>query len=239
MKCKNRRKRDEMIDNALKFSLQDELTALVESLIKKENRPSVTGTGFKPSEVTQCHRRLIYRILGEKPYKDQISRVSYLEEVNNKFLRKKWREILDSCKRIKILEVEPTVADCNYNITDIVDIVANIDGIISAVKIHGVENSYFSKIQKNGALRKHVIEVMIQMWLLEINDGLLIYENKNNQSYVIFHVKPYEPIISSVRKKCLGLRKYKITGGLPERSYSVKTSKECEQCEFKQPCWSK
>lgn len=233
MKCENRT--NKKTDSVLKFSSRDKLTILVESLIREENINWVISTGFKPSDATQCPRRLVYRAFGNNP--DQNSGVSYLDKTNDNFLRAKWVEILGRCRKIKVLEESATVSDGNFNITDIIDFVANIDGIINAVKIYGVDNKDFLKIQKDGAFKKHVIELMIQIWLLEIKDGLLIYENKNDQSYTMFHIEPYQPIISSVKKKYLGLMEHKIQGTLPEKPYKTKTSKECERCEFIKTCW--
>jgi len=226
-----------MTDSILKFSSRDKLTELVESSIKEENINRVISTGFKPSEATQCPRRLVYRVFGNSP--DQNSGVSYLERTNDNFLKAKWVEILGRCRKIKVLKESITVADGNFNITDIIDFVVNIDGFINAVKIYGVDNKDFSKIQKDGAFKKHVIELMIQIWLLEVKDGLLVYENKNDQSYTMFHIKPYQPIISSVKKKYLGLMEHKMRGTLPEKPYKTKTSKECARCDFIKTCWRK
>ena len=224
-----------MDNKASKFVKTDEVTSLFDSLIQKENDSKLSifpSCVFHPSHLTECHRRIIYRANGCKHNLN-----SYLVTIDDNFTIKKWVEYFSKCKSIKMVGSNVVVADGHYNISGNVDTILNINDCNYVIKIQPVCEDNFEQINTKGAIKKHVVELIVYMWLTELKDGILLYENKNTNKYVVFHIKPYDPIIKAVLKKCLALMENKIQGILPERPYKVVDANECKLCEFSKQCW--
>jgi hypothetical protein len=190
---------------------------------------SVTST-FDPKHLTECPRRIIYRTtlnnVGQT-YGD-----NYIE---NEFKFRVSRIIRQS--GIKVLSDNLSLSDCNYNIVGNLDYVIQLECGSTATKFYSVDDETFQNVLKKGAIRKDVVEVMVYMWLVELNSGLMVYENKNNNQITSFHIKPYKPIIKSVINKCKILLEHEFKGTKPDRPYNKRTSNECKQCEFVTECW--
>lgn len=223
-------------DKIYKFVKIDDTSSMFDSLIQKNNQQRLYGypsSVFDPSHITECPRRIIYRASG--CISENTS--SYLSSYDFLFSKKKWIEYLSQCKNIKVIDKNVVAADCHYNVSGNADVIINMGGVVYVVKIQPVNANDFVQIKKKGAYKKHVVELITYIWLTELYDGLLLYENKNNNEYITFHVKQYEPIIKSIMKKCLGLMENKIMGVIPPRPYKCKDSSECILCEFRKQCW--
>jgi len=223
-------------DKLYKFVRKDEDSMILESLIRENNEEHSTNyptSVFDPSHVTECPRRMIYRANGCVSEKN----ISYSLIHNRMFIKKKWLDFLESCRSIKVIDRNVVTADCHYNISGKADAVLKIGDRVYVSQIHPVSHDEFVQLKKNGAFKKHVVELILYIWLTELKDGLLLYENQNTNDHMIFHVKQYEPIIRSVRKKCLKLMEDKIHGIVPPKPYESIDSNECVSCEFTKICW--
>jgi hypothetical protein len=221
-----------------KFVKEDEVSSLFGSLIKQESERrswNYPTSVFDPSHITECPRRMIYRANGCTPE----TNVSYLIANNEIHLKKKWTEYLSKCRSVRVIGKNVVTADCHYNISGNIDAILNIGERNYVTQIQLVQDEEFKQIRKKGAFKKHVVEMIVYIWLTELRDGLLLYENKDSNEYTVFHVKIYEPVIKSVIKKCLGLMENKIQGTIPSRPYKTKDSNECIVCEYSKKCWEK
>jgi len=221
----------------LSFVKRDDISETFDANLKNHfNKLSVTfSTTFNPSHITECPRRIIYRCNGVKP---EFS-ITQREADAEKDLLLKLAIVFRSCKGIKFHNDNLLVSDCNYNIVGNLDFVIGIKETLLATKIYSVENEMFQKIQEKGAIKKDVIEVMVYMWLIELNDGLIVYENRSSLDHISFHIKPYKPIIKSVIKKCRKLVEHEMNGTIPDRPYKTKENSECCRCEYEVKCWGK
>ena len=219
------------------FIKTDAISSRLESLLfQYAERKSITplSDSFNADTITECPRRLVYRSSGGVTSSNADK---FLKDRSAVFCNNKWKEYLSECKSIRFIDANLSVADCNYNIVSSVDVVLRIDENIYAVKIEPLDDASYQGIQETGALKKHVVAVMVEMWLAEINNGLLIYENKNNNKFVVFHIEPYSPMIKSIANKCAMMFDCKISGKLPAKPYKEKNSNECSACEFVDKCW--
>jgi len=135
---------------------------------------------------------------------------------------------------LSLIKKNTIAFDKNYKITGETDAVIEMQDSILPVLIKKASGNDYKTVVKQGAFSKDVIELVIYTWLLELKSGILIYDTGND--FHTFHVKKYQPIIESVKKKCLNLIQFQYTNNLPERSYEVR-SKECQECEFEKQCW--
>jgi len=218
----------------LKFVCRDETSKSMEELVSdlKSISPDFPiDSSFFPSQITECPRRIIYRVRGTT----YISKESIFKCVKKESFKNKWISLLEKSKSIKVLHKDVIASDCNYNLYSKADCVINLKGDILAVKSIQVTKDEFNQVYKKGAMKKHVIEMVVYIWLLEVDSGLIIYESEEEDFY-IFHIKPYKSIINSVIDKCTKLCDFKLKGQIPNRPYKLE-SKECEVCEYKSLCW--
>jgi len=223
----------------IKFVTEDTLSNSFTELLDKEFKRKSTPESrsiFCPSSMTECDRRLMYRVYD---LKSDIPSHCFKYESTQVSIKDRWLHYFDVFRGIKILEENYRVADGYLNMNGIIDAVISFDDSPVAAKIYGLDNTNFEKIKEKGAFKKHVVDMILNLWMSDINDGILIYENKNNQDYVVLHVTPYQPIVESMKKKCLDLLQYKMQGLIPQRCYDNNDSKECKVCEYKTKCWKK
>jgi hypothetical protein len=219
-----------------KIASRDTLSELFESTINELDKKSKKFNPISfinPSTVTECPRRLTYRLLATEEEK----KTSYLSNLHDVFIRKKWVDFFRKCNRVKVLAEDVPAADCHYNLNGKADVVIRFEDNQFVVQIHSVSNETWLNIQEKGAHRKDVIEAIIYLWLLEITDALILYENKDTGEYCVFHAQQYQPIIEAVRKKCLVLMEHKEKGGLCNKPNKyTQASIECKFCEYKNNC---
>lgn len=216
----------------LKFVTKDDLSKTFETMLESEraslNKPEFRSV-FNTSEITECPRRIVYKSLEPNfsfPYTTPI------------YIKKKWTDLLSKCKHLQQIDVCNIASDCNYNLWSTVDSFLNVDGTIVVLKVQPVSAKDFTKVQQEGAIKKHVVDLMIQVWMAEKEDGILVYENRESlDEYIALHVKPYRPIIESVKKKALQMLDHKVKGTIPKRPYENKSANECGGCEFQTKCW--
>ena len=218
-------------DFVKKDDISNEFDSIVtDEIFRRSN--TMSPTSFSPANLIECPRKLFYQLMEAKPNK----KIDYLSQSNDIFVKKKWIEYFKKFQGIKLIEENLVTADCNFNISGTLDAVIQINDTILATQIFVVKASEFLEIERDGVFRKHVIELLIYMWLTEISNGLLIYENRDTHKSLSFHVEPYQPIITSVQKKCLLLTESKLKNQPPDRPYK-KVSEECNKCECYKICW--
>lgn len=222
------------------FAKQDKLTSfftdLITNEIKRRNLETFEEV-FNPCEITQCDRRILYRAEGYPKEIGEEQKVSnWLQQQTNKALKDKWLAFFSSCVKVNSLDRDVIRADTNYNLYSVIDAILKIGDLSLVLTIKPVNKDDFQKVVKEGAFRKHVVEQMVNMWLAEISNGILLYGNLDSGTYLLFHVTPYQPLLHSISRKCENLRNLKLKGQLAPRVYKVK-SKECFSCEFNQRCW--
>lgn len=213
------------------FVLNDEITEDLEKRINfllEPNKNDILSELFFSEDIAKCDRRVYYKSTTLSIVKNR------RELYDRNFLIKKWSFIIRKLSGIEVLEEFYEVSDHNYNYTSTVDIVAKINDCNVVIMIQEVDNDLFNR--KN-VLRHHVLQVMSQMWLIEVNDGLILYENKDTKEFTFYHIIPNKSVISAIKAKLKLIFQQKQMGILPERKYTLETSKECQECEFKKICW--
>jgi hypothetical protein len=212
----------------MKFAAIDDFSLSFSSLIEEDIKnisPIIDGT-FNPSNIVECPRKIMYKSMGE----------TNNHKIDDKIFKNKWLDFFSKSTNIKLINRDVLVVDCNYNLGGKLDAILNINDIKSVLKIYFINDNDFSLV-KEEAFKKHVMETMTYMWLTEIKNGLILYENKNTGEYLAFHVIPYKSIIESIKKKFSILFKQKIKGEMPSKPYDSCESDECKLCECKQKCW--
>lgn len=215
-----------------KFVIKDQFTNYFENSLDKALSSGYNDlqTGVVNSEdITKCDRRIYYSVTSlDFPKNKNL-------KIHNDFLVFKWVKILGKIENIKVLETNYVVADHNYDFVSKIDIIANI---LEQRAILMVKEVSEDKFKEGVASRTHAVDLMSQMWLSEVNDGFLIYENVITKGYSIFHILPNFSVLNAVKVKLKDIQQKKMSGILPERKYDKPDANECQVCKFRDKCWS-
>lgn len=219
------------------FVIRDEMSSTIEDILRtfsdSQANHDINRT-FHPDGLTECGRKLIYRTSGSK-YQ---TGYSVLETESNYFSKLKWIHILKCCKDIKVLDSDIIASDDKHNLLTKVDCVIEMeDETQIVVFIKSLSSSDFENVKNNGATRKDIVRIITDMWLIELSNGIIIYENRDTLRFLIYKVIPNNAIINTIKLKSKNLYDNKIKGILPSRPYKNNSSKECQECEFLKTCW--
>jgi hypothetical protein len=200
--------------------------------IKKRRNSQFNHETFNVDNLTECPRRMMYRANNVGT-----DNANYLSNLNNECIKEKWLGIFSKLKGIKILDTNIVAADADYNVTSKIDAVFSIDKVCFVLTIDSIESELYELSQKNGGLRKQIVQLMASMWLTNIDNGLLLCENKNTNKYFISHITQSKAIINGIKDKCRKLLEGKILQQLPKRPYDDSCNTECKMCEYNNLCW--
>jgi len=210
-----------------KSDLSKQVEDITNCEIERFDKEEAKST-FDTSDISACIRRLIYT--AKKKGKDPQA----IDKFHNKFTIEKWSNLLGYYVRGKNIGL----ADCNYNLIGNGDILIEVDFSKILLKVQSVCNKDFDHVLTKGAFKKHVLELMTNEWLAEVNEGLLIYENRDNYKFEIFQVHLFPHILEPIKRKAQELTEYKMKGELPNRPYQRKDAKECNCCSYQLECWA-
>ena len=220
-----------MLDLFKKDEWCDTLEMAVAKVDASDNEKKTT---FEMESLTECPRRLTYKISGY----DYDNSGAWIKKKHQEAIRDKWIAILSKSKEVRVIKKRSLIGDVSSNIAGILDAFIEIDNIHFCVKIKAIDSNDFDLIKEKGPFRTHVIELMVCMWLAEVEDGILVYEDNSSQLFQVFHSKLYEPFIKSITAKCKKLMEYQVRSKLPPipADYKKRDARECLKCEFINTC---
>lgn len=98
------------------------------------------------------------------------------------------------------------------------------------------ENSYEKYTPKTKPQKKHELQLQLYFHLTGIPQGLVYYENKNNQQQKYFYVEQDDNTIEQILSDIEFNVEHYNAGTLPEREFEP-TSFECLYCDFNEICY--
>lgn len=217
-----------------RFINRDALTEKIEFAIKSEEKRrniSKNNELFLTNQLTNCTRKTLYRVYGEE------YDIDMAEELHQQSVKHKWLDFIEQSRIAKLIDKNIEAADTKYNLASRVDGVFRIGELTFTVLIKSVHNEEFQRIKERSAPRRDIVQLMMDMWLTEVKDGLLLYDNRETNDILTYHVLPYQPIINAACGRCLEMRDHKLMGKLTKRPYDSSDSEECLACKFKATCW--
>jgi len=210
-----------------KTGLSHDLETLAQSEINQVVDEYDFKSTFHASEISDCPRKLLYRATTTCP------RVSE-EDLHNRSAIEKWATLFEYHTKDKNV----FLYDCNYNLVGNADIILELDYSNIILKVRAISDKDFEHVLSKGAFKKDVFELMVNEWLAEVPDGVIIYENRNDFRFEMFQVHLFAHIIEPIKTKCRDLIKMKMNGEMPERPYKTDNGKECSSCHHKTECWA-
>jgi hypothetical protein len=86
---------------------------------------------------------------------------------------------------------------------------------------------------------KHRTQLNVYMWLLGLDNGVLLHENKNTQMVMCLPVDRDETLISKIQSDAVDIWRRVTDGGpVPDQPYSSRSKFPCAWCDFVSHCWS-
>jgi hypothetical protein len=228
-------------ENTNKLVVEDELTNFLLKKIKK-----VRGLEYNNLEVinafdlTRCQKRIFYSITGEQKQDVKMSGFNGLDNIYQKSFRNKWFETLELIEDVKILGKDIVVGNDKYCLKSTIDAILQIKSLATVFMARSLSSSdfqlSFSLISK--PRRAHIIELMMNMWMVEIPHGLILYENRDTLDITLFHVVPEMSLIRAYCDKCKHIADAKIGFSKDvKRAYLDRDNDECGSCEYSNKCW--
>jgi CRISPR/Cas system-associated exonuclease Cas4 (RecB family) len=147
------------------------------------------------------------------------------------------KEKCDDCGCEEYSYEEVNVHNEEYKFSGHVDGIFELSKEFFVVDYKSMFSFQFKKLAE--PLQKHVIQLSIYIWLLDLDAGFLLYECKDDQKIKMFEVARNEQLIQSIKDRASRLIEIMDEGKLPKRPYASKTDKHCKRCPFRKTCWKK
>ena len=222
-----------------RFVFQDELCEIIKTHEKSENKRRNRASNreiYSPDRATECERKMLYEIFNGKS--DILADCG--EDAGDSFiLQHKWASLMMRMDGVILHGVSVPVNDAKYNLSGQIDMLLEFENrnMKAIDMVRSVYPEEMSQIKLKGPFRKHVVSDMINMWMIEIPNGIMIYEDQLNKDIEIFHVVAYNPIINRAKEKFLEMERFRMMGQVMDRPHKDPNDKECVSCLFKQKCW--
>ena len=142
----------------------------------------------------------------------------------------------DNCGCDEYKYIEVTAGNDEYMISGHIDGILKLGGEYSVIDYKSMHANQFTSL--NEPMDKHIIQVEIYLWLLDLKTGFLLYENKDSQKIKLFEVVYNEDLIAKILKRLEAIRDIVKNNKLPKRPFE-KDSSQCKVCDFNKICWKK
>jgi len=192
------------------------------------------GKSYHSSIATHCEKRIICRILDKSSV---INEGLILQAEYNNRLKLKWANFFKYDDSIEIVQENEPCTDCKNNLVGTIDLVVKIQNTFVVFDFKSVNSDVFTKVVNNGPLKSDVVETMLNLWMVDLKNGVVLYEDRTNMESKYFHIRTYNPILNSIFDKCAKMDKCVIQDSIPEKPYKEESS-ECKICNFKNDCWT-
>lgn len=200
---------------------------------KKTFSPSTIGYGHGT-----CPRYWFIAFNGAD-FEDSFDALAIASMENGKQAHDRIQTLLKSTSVLK--EIEREILSNDPPIRGFADIILDWNGSEVIGELKTVKDEIFATRQATMTpTSSHLIQLLIYMWVEKIDEGFVMYENKNNNEVLIM------PIIMNDRNRTMieeilqWMRDVHANwkqGFLPERPFT-KSSYVCKNCPVKKECWS-
>lgn len=205
-------------------------------LDKKEGDGTKKITGFHPSYGYSCKRRWVLLFRGaeyEKKFNDRTQRIFD----NGHAVHDRWRKYFEDMGILVEGEVE-------VKINDPVPIRGHADGILDwnghrlyELKSINSNRFEFRRMYKKPD-EKTYLQAQMYLYSLNLNVGIVIYENKNTQEVLMFEIEKDDAVIQKELRRLTKIYNMYKEDKLPARPYK-RESDNCSQCDLERYCWDK
>lgn len=138
-------------------------------------------------------------------------------------------------------ELEREILSDDPPIRGFADVIVNWNNEEVIGEIKTVKDEIFSMRQAAMApTSSHLIQLLLYMWVEKIDEGFVLYENKNNNEVLVMPIMMTESNKALIEKIISWMREVHLNWKkefLPERVFT-KSSYACKNCPVRKECWS-
>ena len=216
-------------------SLEDKLVNAIDVyLTKKNDKDFKRADGFHPSYTNQCPRYWVYLFRGVS-VEPTFSGHTYRIFDNGHAVHDRLYSYLEGLGIL--LEEEIPVEHEDPPIRGTADGIIDWDGRkLIELKSISQEGFHYRSLH-NKPKDDHIRQAQIYMRCLDLDDGFVIYENKNNQTILPIYLERDDVFIDKLFDKYRKWYQAFEDDLLPTRPYKI-TSPKCQNCDAKAFCWS-
>lgn len=212
-------------------------------LQQRREESIVTKTSFAPSSIGigsgRCPRRWYLAFAGKHESTENGDAMGVATLQHGTMAHERIQRALEASGAKVENEIE-----INYDnppIRAFVDTVIELENkqYVIEIKTMGMEKFSLREAQMKG-LDQHYYQILIYMYILDIDQGFLLYENRNDLSLITIPVIMDQRNRKVVEDALDWLRSiHKVTQGseLPKRPFR-KSSNICKYCPLKDACWN-
>ena len=215
----------------------DKLSAAINKFLEAQSRDKdgpIKKEHFSPSATATC-KRYYYLLFDGAEQKSKIS--SRLQRIfdNGHDVHARWRGYFEA---MGILH-DSEVFFANY---DIVPIRGSADGILNFGKripyeLKSINKERYAFRQLHNKPDDNTYrQLQLYMWALAFEVSIVIYENKDNQEFLIFVVEYDEKFVAKELEKRRKIYQLYQEGKRPPRPYK-RESRACSDCPLETYCW--
>lgn len=258
--------RPEIASIALKYGVTNDLVQMVHTHMmstNKANNEKRVAEGrigkFYPSSVGRCRRSIAYQMLGY-PGKPIPGRNLLIME-NGTWFHERMEHTFKQMGVLIAPELKLTDSDLRIsgrsdaivwnwlktgeveNDTDIVltDPDNNIvyegpQSDVLIVELKSINNKNYEKLPKTKPKKEHNMQLQLYMYLTGIRQGVVYYENKDNQEQKYFYVTYDQEVVDKVVGDIRYIIEHIDANKLPERDFAP-ISFDCKYCDFYELCY--
>lgn len=233
---------------------------LIEKNLKEKRRRAARPdkVHFSPSSIGFCSRKIVYQMSGY-PVPELNPRVLAIFENGHSF-HNRMEHFFDMAGIL--IAPELSINDEELNISGRTDaVIRNINSKdyqataditlvdtsgevvysgpnneVALVELKSINNKGYNRVVSHGPKEEHIAQLQLYMHLLNIPQGLLYYENKDNQESIEYWFT-YDPaLIKKLIAKIKNVNDHVDKGTIPARE-GTRSSYSCNYCDFKDICW--
>ncbi len=211
---------------------------LIENHLARENKPKQIGR-YYPSEVGSCLRKVWYSYKFPQPTSPELLKVFEVGNIVHEFIANVMRS--EKNPHVQLLESElPFKIEMNG-----LTVSGRIDDLL-LVKASGkklmVEVKSTAHLESsNEAQPHHLMQLQLYMHQMKIEDGAVLYVEKNTLKTKAFYVKYDEGIAAEALNRFNILHKHLNENKTPAPEARVRWKEMgwmCTRCEFRDKCFS-
>lgn len=198
---------------------------------------------FAPSSIAYghgtCARYWYLAFEGKYEFKESNDAMALANMDNGTFFHARFEKVLEASGSVVSIEEELVLED--PPIRGFIDAIINIDDEHIVVEAKSSKQEWF--VLKENSMKpspNHLYQILIYLKGKGLKNGVLIYENKNDQSTLVIPVTMddyNEKIINDAFDWMRKVRKNWEEGELPTRPWTQK-NKNCKGCPLFDECWN-
>jgi CRISPR/Cas system-associated exonuclease Cas4 (RecB family) len=185
-------------------------------------------TKFWISEAGKCARQ-IYFYFKKYPKKEKDARVLRIMD-HGDYTHMRIMSVLFALGLVKAAEIDIPSQEI---VTGRADAIVNIEGKPNVVEIKSISSYGFQYLEK--PRREHLCQIQLYMHYFKIEQGILIYENKDNQDLKEFIVNYDEKIAKSLLEEFEILKHMIENNIIPQIPLGLEDW-ECRYCDYAEEC---